>query len=138
MSFWPYVESQVLSNPCHQDIVYNKHYLPNPLQNGYRVTLGELQGQNIDYEKTLSDGKRIHVRDYGNQYHIHWDKFSPLVNPIDHLRYDAPFWWVAATTLTGIMLSSEEGDDSESLTKREREGGFLGFLFGLFTLPQTR
>jgi len=127
-----YYESLILSNPPHEDIVVPCSNVTKPEDNGYSVTIGEYQGQDIDYEKRFTDGKRIHVRKFKDVYQAHWDIFSPIINPIQHLRYDAPHWWVTLCALGGASLGADSSDDESSLLV----GGALGFLFGLVTLPK--
>ncbi|AEA46346.1 hypothetical protein [Archaeoglobus veneficus] len=101
MSSWGEVVSRVLRMDAHVDIVIPKHIVPNPIVAGFIETVGENQGQMKDYELTLPDGRRIHVREYEHCYKVHWDKVSPLVNPVEHLRRDAPDWWKVLLALLG-------------------------------------
>jgi hypothetical protein len=86
-------------------------------------------------EYTLSDGSRLHFIDKGDYWEVHWDEVSPLVNPIEHLRRDAPHYWILLTAVAGAAIAY-------ILAPRDKKstvfaGGFLGFLFGLFTLPKS-
>ena len=58
---------------------------------------------------------------------MHWDYFSPLRDPINHLRYDAPHWWVLSIT----SLSSALGALIGHLIDKEK-GAFYGLIAGHF------
>ncbi len=108
------------------------HEISDPTQNGYIKTLGEPQGQEADYEKPFTDGKRIHLRKYNGLYKAHWDFFSPILSPVQHLRYDAPEWYVASTTLGGSALGASLTDDKAT---GALIGGAIGFVLGILSLP---
>jgi len=131
---WNEIIPNVLVNKPHQDIVVPQDAIHDPELEGIAETLGEPQGQLKDYEITLPDGKRVHIRKFLTYYTIHWDIISPAVNAIEHLRYDAPQWWVALTTICGTLTGAY-------LSKNKQEGalvgGLLGLVFGLATLPKN-
>ncbi len=131
---WLYYESLILSKPPHEDIVVPCSSVSTPEIDGYSITiLAEGQGQDVDYEKRFPDGKRIHIRKYNDVYRAHWDLFSPIINPIQHLRYDAPHWWVTLCVIGAAALGTDNSDEGESdMLVR----GVLGFFFGLLTLPK--
>lgn len=41
--------------------------------------------------------KHTYMLENSKIHEAHWDKFSPA-DPINHLRYDAPQWWVLLYT----------------------------------------
>lgn len=119
---WSEVASAVLLQPVHEDLYFSKAYLPHPEILGISKELLTLQGELADYRITLADGKSIHIREYQNYYAVHWDKYDPGTRLIDHLRYDAPEWWIALTTWICY-----------SIAKDKPKGAFLGLLVGVLT-----
>jgi len=87
---WFEIINKVLSLPPHTDIIVSPKI---PLPPNAKRTLGEAKGQIADWEITLSDGKRIHIVEFEDRYEIHWDIVSPRVDPLKHLRIDAPHWY---------------------------------------------
>ena len=132
MYSWTYVERIVFTKPAHVDVSITDTEVPDPTQNGYVKTLGEPQGQEADYEKPFTDGKRIPLRKYKGVYQAHWDFFSPLLSPIQHLRYDAPEWYVFSTTMGFSALGASFSEDK---AKGALIGGAIGFVLGLLSLP---
>jgi len=134
---WRYYIPVILSKLPHEDIDIPLYLVPNPEEAGFKVTLGDpLRGQIEDYESTLQDGKRIHVRKFHNLYKAHWDWVSPLVSSVEHLRRDAPGWWIALWGLGGVAVGS-------LLCPKDRTagafaGGSVGVLGGMITLPEAR
>ncbi|MGB9760529.1 MAG: hypothetical protein ACPLZG_11940 [Thermoproteota archaeon] len=118
---WSFYIPLILSKPAHEDIVVLSSYVVNPKEDGLRETMGSFQGEIANYELTLQDGRRIHVREFNGYYTAHWDKYSPLMNPIKHLQYDAPDCWILLGALVGAFTGT-------LLCKRNRIAG--AFLFG--------
>ena len=132
MNSWINVIPSILQKPPHVDVLIPKHLVPEPTREGFRETIGDPQGQKKDYELTLQDGKRIHVRKFTRNYRAHWDWFSPAIDPINHMRYDAPHWWIASCTIGGAGLGG--------LCCKDRKtgviiGGLFGALAGILSLP---
>jgi len=111
MGSWGEIVLKVLRMDAHEDIVIPKYSVPNPVVVGFIETIGENKGQKKDYELTLLDGRRIHVREYEHCYKVHWDKISPLVNLIEHLRRDAPDWWKIMLALLGYFAGKATTED---------------------------
>ncbi len=93
----------ILSLPPHQNVVVPKHMLR--LEDlPVRRTLGELiPGKIADYEITLKDGRRIHILEFEDYYLIHWDRASPYVDPIKHLKEDAPHWYAVIESIIRLI-----------------------------------
>ncbi|GEM_PF-481151 len=104
-NFWRALIHEVLKKQPHEDMVIPKNAVPNPVEEGFIETIGEPRGQLKDYELTLEDGRRIHVREFKDHYKVHWDNVSLLVSPIDHLRHDAPHWWITLCAFIGAATS---------------------------------
>ena len=77
----------MLKKPAHSEIAVSKSLLPNPPLARFKRSFGEPKGQKANYEL-----RRIHVREYDDEYRIHWDYVSPLANPLENLRSDAVRW----------------------------------------------
>jgi hypothetical protein len=134
MNSWIEIIPSILRKPPHVDMSIPNYLVPEPTQEGFKETLGDLQGQTKDYELTLQDGKRIHVRKFDKTYRVHWDWFSPVIDPINHMRYDAPHWWIALCTLGGAGLG---GLCCKDRATGAIAGGLLGVLVGILSLPTT-
>ncbi len=134
MNEWSNVISVVLQLPPHQDIIRPKATLSHPKEVGMKERMGEPQGQLADYKWALPDGKSIHVREYLDEYRIHWDMFDVDIDLINHLRYDAPHWWIILTVAVGGIIGCVFSKDR---AKGFIAGAVCGFAFGLFTLPST-
>ena len=132
MNSWIKIIPSILKKPPHIDVSIPHHLVPEPTQEGFRETIGDPQGQKKDYELTLKDGKRIHVRKFHKNYRVHWDWFSPAIDPINHLRYDAPHWWIASCTIGGAGLG---GLCCKDRTTGAVTGGLFGALAGILSLP---
>jgi len=133
MHSWFAIMRSVLTKPPHVDVIIPKDMVLDPKEEGIKETIGEPQGQIQDYELTLQDGRRIHIRKFEKFYKAHWDKFSPIINAVEHLRHDAPNWWILLCTLGcaafGFLLSGIVGAVL---------GGLIGFFIGAITLPQEK
>ncbi len=132
MYLWSGLIEQVLRNGPYIDIVVPRYAINHPLNDGFEETLGEFQGQTNDYELTLSDGRRIHIREFHDCYKVHWDKVSPKIDPFEHLRKDAPFWWALLAGAFGVTLGysgSKNMDDAIA-------GMFFGFFVGVLTTSE--
>jgi len=133
MYSWFAISRNVLTKPPHVDVIIPKDMAPDPKEEGIKETIGEPQGQIQDYELTLQDGRRIHIRKFEKFYKAHWDKFSPIINAFEHLRYDAPHWWVSLCALGFAILGFlVYGVVGAAL------GGLIGFFIGAVTLPQGK
>jgi len=128
MPSWRGLIYRILENPPHVDITISKHLVANPLEEGFTETfLSEPQGQLRDYELTLPDGKRIHVREFEGQYRAHWDIISPSVDVLEHLRRDAPHWLVTLCSLGASAIAYLISRDTEKAIS----AAVLGFLLGV-------
>ena len=110
MISWFNLISSVLENPAHVDISIPQNWVPHPTQEGFRWRPAEWRGQIPfrDYEIVLEDGKSIHVSEFQHEYKVHWDYISPSVDPIEHLRLDAPFWYAILISIVENMAAINE------------------------------
>ncbi len=127
MHEWISIIRKTLALKAHEDIVIPKSNVRHPLHVGFKRSIGEPKGQIADYRLRLIDGKSVHVREYKDYYRIHWDIVDPSVNPIEHLKHDAPHWYSMILYATGIV--------GGVLTARILRGNLmLGGLFGMILL----
>lgn len=119
----------VLRKPPHQDMVLSKETLPLPKEAGAQESIGGPQGQMADFRITLSDGRSIHIKEFDLVFKVHWDWFDPAVDWINHLRYDAPHWWIFLTTVVGGAIGYAWCKNIEGTIA----GVFCGLMFGVTT-----
>ena len=100
---WRAIVNAVLKLPKGVNVSISKRGLPHPRDCGFVRTLGSPKGQRADWELILPDGRRVHVLEFEDTYLIHWDEVSPLVDPINHLRKDAPKWYVLYKVVSTIL-----------------------------------
>ncbi|MGC9072344.1 MAG: hypothetical protein ACP5HK_06625 [Acidilobus sp.] len=90
---WEDVIRVIASMPPHRDLAVLKGLVPHPSSCGFRRRLlAEPRGQRGDWELVVKDGRSVHVREYGQYYLVHWDRYSPSRSPLGHLTHDAPHW----------------------------------------------
>jgi len=94
---WEAIIKRVLSLPPGVSLTVSKIGLPKEA----KPSIGEatIFGFGKDWEITLEDGKRIHIVELENCYLVHWDKISPLEDPLGHLMKDAPHWYEAVKAI---------------------------------------
>jgi len=102
--FWSNIAPKVLSNLPHKEISIPIEFIPNPTAIGAHQRPGDFKGQSSDYGITLQNGEEIHLRKYPTEYRIHWDIISPSVDWLEHLRLDAPHWYVTLIFLGAFGL----------------------------------
>ena len=100
---WYNIERQILQRSCHEDISVYKWGMIHPEDAGFYRSTGAPQGQISDYRKLLKNGRSLHVREYEDNYRVHWDYFDPLENIVGHFLLDAPFWGFLALLGIGIL-----------------------------------
>jgi hypothetical protein len=131
MQTWHSIIKRVLKMPPHKPIIVPIDEVQDPEKEGAVRTIGEIGVHKADYEFTLKDGRRVHIRKHKDYYEVHWDKVSPLVNAIEHLRQDAPHWWILLWTAGGAIMGA-------LFHKKDRStgagiGALLGLLLGIIT-----
>jgi hypothetical protein len=136
---WKNVARYLATRPPHEDVTIPKSTIKHPVRAGFVRTLGEPRGQLADYEYVLPDGGRIHVREYEDHYEVHRDLVSPLVDPLSHLRTDAPHWYVALLALAGGAtsgaLTAASKRKPEEILAASAVGAIAGAILGLISLP---
>jgi len=117
--------------PPHKSIRVPINDAPDPEKEGAIRTIGEFKGQKADYEFTLNGGERIHIIKYKDFYEVHWDKVSPQINIIEHLRQDAPHWWITLWALSGATTGALFYEKNR--IAGAGIGASIGLLIGLLT-----
>jgi hypothetical protein len=103
LSIWRALEADVLGRD--EQLTVWKASVPRPLTAGYRVHLGSVQGQWVDYRRSLGEGGEMHIRSYHNRYELHHDDVSALDSPGRHLlRHGLP-----AAIASGTELGARAG-----------------------------
>ncbi len=116
--FWSNIAPKVLQNPPHKEISIPIESIPDPVVVGARQRLGDFKGQSSDYGIVLQSGEEIHLRKYPAEYRIHRDIVSPSVDWLEHLRLDAPHWYVILIVLGTFGLGLAIGYLIGSLDSR--------------------
>ena len=122
-----------MAQPPHADIEVSSAEVVEPSQEGIRAALGEPRGQLKDYEINLPDDRRVHIRKFKESYLAHWDFVSPSVNPLEHLRRDAPPWYVAAAAGAGSSMGGLVAGGRKGAVMGSAMGGLVGLVLGLLT-----
>ena len=113
---------EIFRLPPHKEVRVPKQPRMLLRAEGFRPAVGDPVGQIADYRKTTPDGRSIHVREYDHSYGIHWDRIDPTIDAVEHLRRDAPGWFVVLTSSVGASIGSGIG---------YLGGGKRGASFGL-------
>jgi len=90
MESWDNLIHHILRLPVHQDIAVSKSAILSPLEEGFRVSIGEFKGQMADFRRPMPDGRSIHVKEFKKHFLAHWDFRDPSLDPLGHLVQDAP------------------------------------------------
>jgi hypothetical protein len=112
-------------NP-HKEVVIPKSTISNPEAAGFKRTWGEFKGQLADYGCPLENGGRIHLMDYGDYYKAHRDLVDPDRDPIGHLIYDAPIFFILGTSAAGGFIGAILCDKDRP--KGALHGALIGFV----------
>ena len=137
MLSWFALVPAILAQPPHVDVEVLATEVFEPSEEGISEALGEPHGQLKDYEINLSDARRVHIRKFKRSYLAHWDFVSPSINAIEHLRRDAPPWYVATTTGAGSSIGTLVGlaaGGKNGAAAGGAVGGVLGLVLGLLTI----
>ncbi len=119
---------KVLKRPPHRDIRLDKNSILHPQECGFLRRRGFPHGQMADWEIVLPDGRSIHVREYRDRYEVHWDKVSPRVSILNHLRKDSPRCWIMLSAGVAALVGSIVGGLHTAF-----EGFLGGTILGLIT-----
>lgn len=96
-NIWLGISDNVIDMEPHTNMVVSKSELPKPSDfTHFRKAKGDPTGQQMDYRAKLSndDERGIHVKEFDEKYHIHWDECDPSENRLRHFIEDANYWWI--------------------------------------------
>jgi len=93
-----------------------------------KQSIGLPEGQLADYRRLLSGGRGLHVKVFRNHYEAHIDEVHPDVNPIEHLRQDAPGVFIGGGVALGAAVGAAVGRSGSSTAVGAAIGGVLAAL----------
>ncbi len=96
---WRALEADALGTD--EPISVWKESVPRPTAAGYRVHLGSIHGQWVDYRRSMDEDGDMHIRSYHNRYELHHDEVSAVDSPGRHLlRHGLPAAFESGSELT--------------------------------------
>ena len=123
---WSQIIEYVLKLEHQQDIWVPKESVVHPHVAGIPYSC-------FAYRKTVPDGRAVDIKEEGDFYCIHWDRYNPATHLIEHGLDDAPELWLLTTigsgAATGAIISEEGKKGRGALV-----GAGIGLGFGLFIL----
>ena len=125
---WTEVLSILRSYSPGTSIKVPKGMLPHPTTFAMQPSMGLPAGQVGDYRRQLVDGAGLHARDYGGYYLVHIDRVHPAVNPVEHLRRDAPGVFVASSAVVGSAVGGLIGRSKEAALAGAAIAGVAGLI----------
>jgi hypothetical protein len=84
---WQAVALAALALPRHDKLVVPRDRVPHPRDAGLYPSIG-LAKRCRHYRRALPDGRGLHVHEYADRYHVHWDAVDPSVSVLRHLLSD--------------------------------------------------
>jgi len=102
--------------------------LPHPQVVGMTLSIGLPEGQVADYRYAFSDGSGVHVKDFGGHYQVHLDEVHPGVDPIEHLRRDAPEALIGGSVALGAIIGGIFGKSWQSALTGAAIAGLAGVI----------
>ena len=117
---WPPIIEYVLQLPSEQHVWVPKENVPYPQAVGILFNYGA-------YRQTMPDGRAIDIKEDGDYWRIHWDKYNPNTHLIEHCVCDAPVQWLLVMASIGAAFSPK-GKKGEGALKGLGWGFALGLL----------
>ena len=84
---WQAVALAALALPRHDKLVVPRDRVPHPSEAGLYPSVGLAQ-RCRHYRHALPDGRGLHVHEYADRYHVHWDAVDPSVSVLRHFLSD--------------------------------------------------
>lgn len=84
---WLTVVDATLELPQHAKLKVSRGDLPHPSESGLYPSRG-MARRCRHYRHALPDGRGLHVHEYPDHYHVHWDAVDPSVSLARHLVHD--------------------------------------------------
>jgi hypothetical protein len=116
---WWRVVGQVLALPAHKNLSVSKAGLQHPIEWGFRPASGWRRGASAQYSFPLSNGGRIHLRGYDDQYVLHHEFGNPdagLSGKLRHWLRDCPKE-LAIFTFVGIVVYFQRRNSKTAKTR---------------------
>lgn len=89
---WTAVAAAVMALPQHGKLRVPRDRVPHPAAAGLYRSVG-LARRCRHYRHALPDGRGLHVHEYDDHYHVHWDAVDPSVSLLRHLLHDVAHAW---------------------------------------------
>ncbi len=125
---WRDVATSLWHQPAGTILCLRKGLLVHPRRAGMKQSIGLPEGQLADYRRLLSGGRGLHVKVFRNHYEAHIDEVHPDVNPIEHLRQDAPGVFIGGGVALGAAVGAAVGRSGSSTAVGAAIGGVLAAL----------
>ncbi len=111
---WAAVVEVLMRRPWRNPIRVAKSQLPHPRAVGMKPSVGMPLGQVADYRYALESNAGLHVRDFGHYWEAHLDEVHPDVDPVEHVRRDAPVAFIAGAVALGAVAGGMLGKSWQS------------------------
>jgi len=126
---WQDVVRALSHRPAGTILRVRKGILTHPRRAGMMASVGLPEGQSADWRKRLPGGRGLHVKVFGDHYEAHIDRVHPDVNPVEHLRQDAPGVFVGSGVALGAAVGAAMGRSGASTAVGAALGGVLAALW---------
>lgn len=102
-SLWSTVIKRVCSLPPRTDLAVAKEPVMPPTDWEFETSGGKPDGQQANYRLPLEErDEGIHVKEYDDVYHVHYDEVDPSNGLLRHFLTDAPQETMAAVGLLAL------------------------------------
>lgn len=85
---WNAVALAVMALPKHGKLRVARDSVPHPALAGLYRSTGLNRKCSGHYRQALPDGRGLHVHEYADHYHVHWDAVDPSVSLLRHFLHD--------------------------------------------------
>jgi hypothetical protein len=85
---WNAVALAVMALPKHGKLRVARDTVPHPSACGLYRSTGLNRSCTSHYRHVLPDGRGLHVHEYADHYHVHWDAVDPSVSLVRHFLHD--------------------------------------------------
>ncbi len=126
---WQDVVLALSHRPAGTILRLRKGLLVHPRRAGMKPSVGLPEGQSADWRRRLAGGRGLHVKVFRDHYEAHIDRVHPDVNPVEHLRQDAPGVFVGGGVALGAALGAAVGRWGSSTAVGAALGGVLAALW---------
>ena len=85
---WNAVALAVMALPKHGKLRVPRDAVPHPAEAGLYRSVGLNRRCTAHYRHALPDGRGLHVHEFADHYHVHWDAVDPSVSLLRHFLHD--------------------------------------------------